>query len=152
LKRRNFVLGLAGLGGIGALAGWDIARVTPEDAVVMVLRKRLNYLTLDEAGVWQFARDCVTRMPVSSAKLRIIAAIAPIYSRLPTSPDTYAGSLTRFGEERIVTRYLLSSDFFVGGADEQRVVHYLAYFDALRACSNPFARPVLAQDQTIGST
>jgi hypothetical protein len=37
--------------------------------------------------------------------------------------------------------YLLSSDFFVNGADAGQLVRYLRLYDPVRACGNPFARP-----------
>ena len=46
----------------------------------------------------------------------------------------------RHGEERVVSAFLLSSDFFVNGADTSRIVRYLGFYDPLKACSNPFAR------------
>jgi len=39
--------------------------------------------------------------------------------------------------------YLLSSDFFQNHADESRTVRYLAYYDLLIPCQNPFARPAV---------
>jgi len=41
-----------------------------------------------------------------------------------------------------VTQYLISSDFFKNGADKNRTVNYLGYYDPMVACNNPFARPV----------
>jgi hypothetical protein len=45
----------------------------------------------------------------------------------------------RRGEDRVVTTFLLSTDFFELGSDEARAVHYVDFFDPLR-CGNPFAR------------
>jgi len=38
-----------------------------------------------------------------------------------------------------LSHFLLSTDFFVNGADESRVVQYVAYHDKTLPCSNPFA-------------
>jgi hypothetical protein len=67
---------------------------------------------------------------------------------LPLSGINVLTNGIRHGEERIVTKYLLSSDFFSSGADESKTVHYVRLFDALRGCCNPFARPVV---ETAGS-
>ena len=153
MTRRGVVAGLAGLGGIGAFVGWDFAHSTKEDGVATILYKRLDYLTLDPVGVRQFAQDYVKNMAtqISGEKLREVAALGMIYRLLDPSPDNIVSRITRFGEDRIVTRYLLSSDFFLLGSDERRTVRYLNFFDALRACSNPFARPVVTDAQTSES-
>jgi hypothetical protein len=117
---------------------------TEQDAVITILYKRLDYLKLDEAGVQQFARDFIARTAMRQEKLRLVAAFAPLYRQLPTSPDNVLSHATRLGDDRVVNRYLLSSDFFATGADESRIVRYVGYFDPMRACGNPFARPVLA--------
>jgi hypothetical protein len=151
IKRRHFMLGLAGLGGVVGILGWRIIHATQEDAVITILHKRLDYLKLDDAGVRQFARDFVAKTAISGGKLRLIAAFSPLYRRLVLSPDNFLSHATRFGEERVVTRYLLSSDFFTTGADETRTVHYVDFFDPMRACGNPFARPVLESRHTTDS-
>ena len=38
-----------------------------------------------------------------------------------------------------LAQFLLSTDYFINGADESRVVHYVMFFDKTRPCSNPFA-------------
>jgi hypothetical protein len=140
ITRRKLVLGLAGLGGVAAFIGWRVGSATQEDAVLTILRKRLDYLQLDEAGVRQFARDFVANTTISGGKLRLIAAFSPVYRRLVFSPDNFLAHATRFGEERVIARYLLSSDFFTNGADETRTVRYVGFFDPMHACGNPFAR------------
>jgi len=152
MQRRNLLLGLAGLGVLGATLRWSGASLAPEDAVKTIIYKRLDYLPLDGAGVNQFAADYVSAMNISGAKLRLIGAFAPIYRRLSSAPGHFLYFATRYGEERVVTRYLLSSDFFASGADENRVVRYLGFYDPLRACGNPFARPVLVRDAAANST
>ena len=69
-----------------------------------------------------------------------MVTLGPIYRRLDLGDRNSLTAAIRHGEERIVTNYLLSSDFFVNGADESRTVRYLGFYDPLRACSNPFAR------------
>ncbi len=43
-------------------------------------------------------------------------------------------------EEFLATDFLLSSDFFWKGADASRTVQYIALYDKMRPCGNPFAR------------
>ena len=138
LSRRTFLFGGAAAVGLAALR---LGLTQPEDAVVTVLRKRLSYLKLDEAGLRAFAHDYTAAGKMARGKLRLIAALAPLYRWLPADDST--PTAVRHGEERVVSAYLLSSDFFVNGADEQQPVGYLGLFDPWAnplACQNPFAR------------
>jgi hypothetical protein len=146
IKRRHFIWGLVAGGSVAALLGLRIGLSSREAGVIAILRKRLPYLKLDENDLHQFAREFLTKAEMSPAKLRLIAAFAPLYGRLSTSPEHLVARTLRFGEERIAARFLLSSDFFTNGADETRVVRYVGFYDPLRACGNPFARPVLLTD------
>ncbi len=137
IKRRYLLLaGLAGLIGIRFAMSSDI------DAIVMVLRKRLNYLDLDAAGLRAFARDLVAANQISEIRLRALSAISPLYEQYDSSAQGALPHAIRHGEERIVSDYLLSSDFFANGLDEKRIVHYLGFYDPLKACANPFARRI----------
>jgi hypothetical protein len=148
IKRRHFIWGLVAGGTVAALLSWRIGSSTRQDGVIAILRKRLPYLKLDDQGLHEFARDFLTKAEMSTAKLRLIAAFAPLYGRLSNSPEHLVARSLRFGEERIAARFLLSSDFFANGADETRIVHYVQFYDPMRACGNPFARPVLLPDAT----
>lgn len=146
-KRRQFLtLGIAGVAGLTGIAAWRFAHGDQENIIVEVVRKRLDYLTLDDQGLRDFARDLVSREILSSTKLRFLDAIGPVYTRLPNLSDFGPLDTLYHGEERIVSFYLLSSDFFQNGADVNKVVRYREYYDPMEnpvPCSNPFARPVL---------
>jgi hypothetical protein len=133
------VIAAAGAGLLG-VGGWRFLRSHDEEAILMVLRKRLGYLHLDEAGMRAFASDLASRKLVSSGKLRLMVTLGPLYRRLALNERNSITAAIRHGEERIVTNYLLSSDFFINGVDETRTVRYLGFYDPLHACSNPFAR------------
>jgi hypothetical protein len=141
MKRRYFLL--SGLAGVCGLAAWRFACSSDEAAVAKVVHKRLSYLNLDPAGVQQFARDLTAARFISSARLQFIDAVGPLYTRPALSSDNRLDNAVRHGEDRVVTLYLLSSDFFKHGADESRIVSYLHYYDPMIACGNPFARPVI---------
>lgn len=148
-SRRQFLA--TAVAGIAALTTWRFIRGSDEDAIIAVLRKRLDYLILDEQGLRAYARDLVGEKIVSSRKLRLIDVAGPIYAHLDVS--SYGNALTRelrHGEERVVTLYLLSSDFFLKGADETKIVRYRGYYNPvrqLRPCSNPFSRPLVIQSR-----
>jgi hypothetical protein len=138
MNRRNvFLLGLTGIAG---LVGLRLAISSDEDAITDVLRKRLAHLLLDEQGLKTFARDLASKHKVASSRLLLVSAAAPIYSRISFDGQSALSHSIRHGEERIVTDYLLSTDFFINGADESRLIRYLGYFDPMKACANPFAR------------
>ena len=143
-KRRQFLA--AGIAGVTGLMTWRFIRSSDENAIIAVLQKRLDYLLLDENGLHAFARDLIAQRIIARNKLRMLDVAGPIYTQL--SVTSYGNALThavRHGEERIVSLYLLSSDFFLTGADETRMVRYLGYYDPIRnprPSSNPFARPI----------
>jgi len=137
-SRRTFLaVACAGLLGAG---GWRFFRAHDEDAILMVLRKRLDYLKLDPAGMQAFARDLASRKLLSRTRLRLMMTFGPLYRRFDLNGQNFLAVAIRHGEERIVSNYLLSSDFFINGADQSRIVQYLGFYDPLHACSNPFAQ------------
>jgi hypothetical protein len=142
MQRRNFLFAAAA--GVGALLAWRAGGASDRAAIAKVIHKRLHYLRLEESGVQRFAADMSSRQVVSSLRLRVIDAAGEFYTRLSPSPGSRLDNAIRHGEERIVTQYLISSDFFTHGADKNRVVNYLGYYDPLVACNNPFARPAVA--------
>ncbi len=141
LSRRHVLLASAGVA--AAALGWRALRPDAQHAAIAtVIYKRLAYLQLDPAGVQQFAEDLVAIRMISPARLKIIAMIAPVYSHIDFAGENSLSRSVQHGEERIASQYLLSSDFFVNGSDLQRQVRYLGYYDAVKACGNPFARPM----------
>jgi hypothetical protein len=142
--RRRFLLsGLAvvAVAGVGVIG---FGRMGAESHIVKVIRRRLSYLKLDEAGVHAFAKDQVDallakRPSWSRLKYHYQAAFGKQFTRYNRSSDTRTRSQRL--EDNFVSSYLLSSDFFVNGADESRRVRYLAFYDPLRPCGNPFWRP-----------
>jgi hypothetical protein len=150
MRRRSFLAGITGAGTLAGLSTWRWLSVRPQDVVIGVLRKRLHYLQMDEAGLARFADDVVARDTISPLRLRALGAFMPFYRHLALSSREGWVWKVRHGEERIITVYLLSSDFFLHGAREDRAVHYLGYYDPIRnlaACSHPFARPVIPSSE-----
>lgn len=139
MQRRQFFN--VGAGALAALAIWRLSR-SDHEAIAMMLYTRLSYLKLEADGVRRFARDFAARNDLSSTRLHLISALGPAYRHLTNSPvSAHVFSAVHHGEERIITNYLIGSDFFINGADENRLVHFLGLLDPLQACSNPFSRP-----------
>jgi hypothetical protein len=143
-RRHLLVVATATVVGTAGLGAWRYLYGTDESAIIAVLRKRLHYLQLDEQGLLAYAKDLVAAGIVSSGKLRLLDAARPVYTHLvPTRLSALTRELNH-GEERIVSQYLLSSDFFQNGNDEKRLVRYRQYYDPIGQigpCSNPFSRP-----------
>jgi hypothetical protein len=137
-SRRQVIAGV--LGGLAVVSGWRYWRSNEEAAILLVLRKRLDYMQLDPQGARAFAADMAASHLLSRTRLKLIGTFAPLYTRFGLNGHDALQETIRHGEERVVSNYLLSSDFFVNGADTTRTVHYLGFYDPLKACSNPFAR------------
>ena len=144
MKRRQFLLGglavvaVAGLGVIG------FGRGAAEAKIVSLVRQRLSFLRLDEAGLKAFAHDhlgvLLAKRPTWNRwKYHFLSVFSKSITRWNTSTDK------RTRSERIVdnmaSTYLLSSDFFLNKADQSQVVSYISLYDPMRPCGNPFARP-----------
>jgi hypothetical protein len=141
MKRRYFLV--SGFAAACGLIGWRFACSSGEAAIVKVLHKKLGYLKLDADGVQRFARDLTASKTISGVRLRIIDAAGRLYTGTELSADNRLDNGIRHGEDKVVTDFLLSSDFFKNGADQTRSVHYLGLYDPMIACGNPFARPVI---------
>lgn len=142
--RRKFLLGLGSVGVLGGLGLWGFGRDGIENAIVSVLRKRLDFLNLHEPGLNAFAADQTSKIlakRVSMGRLRyhFLSAVSSSFKRYERA--SVARTRRERAEDLLVSTYLLSSDFFINGSDESREVRYVAYYDAMRPCNNPFARP-----------
>lgn len=144
-RRQLLAIAAATLTATTGLVAWRFIQGSDADAIVSVLRKRLGYLILDEAGLRAFAQELTARKMVSSSRLRLLDFAGPIYTQLIPSRGTSWTHELQHGEERIVSLYLLASDFFLNGADETKTVRYRRFYDPLNnpdTCSNPFSRPL----------
>ncbi|MGO8858689.1 MAG: hypothetical protein ACLQO1_23775 [Steroidobacteraceae bacterium] len=144
MNRRRAILGGLAAVGLAGLAAWGLGHVALEAEIASILRRRLGFLKLDPNGVHAFAKDQTDatfhkKIPTwNRLRYHLLAAAAPSYKRFFRSNDTRS-RVARL-EDNLISTYLLSSDFFLNGADESRTVNYVAYYDPLRPCQNPFAR------------
>lgn len=144
MRRRRFLFGLAGLATTAAaLMGWRYRQVTAQEAIVSIVRDRLHYLRIDPDGLRRFAADVLAAEDISHVKLRSLVAAGPLARHLPLPAGSALAAGIAYGEDRLVSEFLLSSDFFSHGRDVARVVRYVARYDPIRPCGNPFARPPL---------
>jgi len=138
---RRKLIGAGIIVAAAGFAGWRFKRSTVEEAVIIIIKGRLDYLKLEETGIRTFARELAERNAINPGKLRATSALGSLYMSLSRSTThTFLGKALLHGEERVTTLYLLSSDFFRNGADVSKVVNYVRYYDPTFACGNPFAR------------
>jgi hypothetical protein len=144
MERRSFLFGGAGLALIAGLGVWG-ADAFSQQEIVSGVRRKLSFLKLDDAGLHAFAKDYINSMLAKRPswyrwKVHFNSLFArSAASRWGISTDN-RGKRDRL-EDYLATLYLLSSDFFPAGADDTKVVGYVALYDPMRACGNPFARP-----------
>ena len=144
IGRRKFISGILAAGASIYIGGWWFFKVRKGDAsdyIISVLRKRLDYLTLDNDGLKRFARDFQER---TSPRRRYwnswLGILSPVYAvfdfyKITPQPKRFSSF-----ETEIVTQYLLGSDFFIYDADTNRTIHYLQFYDTFETgCANPFA-------------
>lgn len=140
MDRRKFIrYGLIGGGSI--LSGWVVWRLSKdrEQIVVEVLQEALDYLQIDPAEMRRFAHDVLQQAQWSWGKLQAYNWLRLIRK----DPRNTAAFLSQ--------AFLLSSDFFLKGANEQQPVQYLGLYDPYRTpCRNPFWQRLITGDPTSG--
>ncbi|RKZ41103.1 MAG: hypothetical protein DRQ49_06120 [Gammaproteobacteria bacterium] len=111
--------------------------------IFAVFEKRLSYLKWDKAQVMSFIKDFIThtRNKGYLKKVRSLSFFYPLYAHSNLLERTSLASKLHNFEERIITKFLLSTSFFREGADETKPVKYLSYYDPYKMpCKNPFAQ------------
>lgn len=140
MSRRGFLALLAG-GLAAALGAYAFAWGDPTRIVVAILRRRLGFLKVEDGVFEVFSREYVASRPENRRQLSMLAVVAwptsfvTVYRFLPM------GHPVRRLEDNVVTRFLMSTDFFQHYADQSRNVRYLAFYDPPgTACQNFVAR------------
>lgn len=148
ISRRRLIVGGLGAAGAVGLGIYGLGRVGFQMEVASIVRRRLGFLKLDDAGVRAFAKDQTRatfgkKVPTwNRLRYHLLASGTSSFKRFYRSADR--PSRADMFEDALVSTYLLSSDFFWNGSDESRKVGYVAYYDPNRPCNNPFARPAVA--------
>jgi hypothetical protein len=147
MQRRTLLIAGAGLFSVAGLGIWVLGPRAVEAVLASTLHRRLPYLNLDAQGVKDFAADHFAKLSAKRMSLqRLKYHVATSFSHSSKQFGYSSGpprTRVEQAEDLLVETYLMSSDFFINGADESRLVKYVAYFDPMRACSNPFSRPVI---------
>lgn len=142
--RRTFMLSGLATATIGSIATMYAVN-DAEDFIVRVVRRHLPDLDISQADMATFAADFLlyeTRL-TSDARLRLAMKFHQVlFSDVVRRfmPDIYVRRLEK-AERIILTKFILSTNFFVRDQAAGTKVQYIAFADPYRSgCGNPFAR------------
>jgi len=143
LSRRAFITRLtAGLIVFVAApyAAYQLRYGKATKVVIAILGRRLGYLDVAPGDFERFASEYVEYKRAQAKQLAKLAVVSfpltyvTLYRWLPM------GHPLRRLEDNVVTKFLLSTDFFLRGGDESRRIEYLSFYEPrLAPCRNPFA-------------
>src|SRR4051812_1845325 len=140
LSRRTFLaMSLSGLGALYGIYKWRLGDAG--DVIIAILKRRIGYLQTEPGSLRTFADEYIAAQRDYESQLRALSMVAlPLQVASPYAWLKPGRALRRL-EDNVVSRYLLSTDFFQNGADEGQPVRYVAFYDPYAApCRNPFAR------------
>jgi hypothetical protein len=136
MNRRKFLLLSSAAGGVAVLGGLTYARTDHYSRWIQeILHRDLPGYTLEPNGLTQFVDEYFNRQH-GDIRLRLFAAAEGIMDIDPVLPATKARKVVE-EERRILTKFLLGSDFFANYPGGPKVITYQGM---PRACINPFAR------------
>jgi hypothetical protein len=143
LSRRAFLAGV--VGGVAVLVAmpyvfyhWRFGK--PTKIIIAILKRRVGYLKTEARSFERFATEYVDYKREYVAQLARLSVIALPFTYVTLYRWLPMGHPLRRLEDNVVTKYLLSSDFFMHGADESRTVKYLSFYEPQHVpCRNPFA-------------
>ncbi|MCA6078775.1 hypothetical protein [Fulvivirga sedimenti] len=111
-----------------------------EHIVRRIIKNDLNSLKINDEIIDKFIKEALNNGYLSSfdAKKKWLIRI---YDRLPVGwvKFPFEGKYHQYRSE-IIADFLLSTDFFLNGMDEQKQINYLGFYNPYsRPCSNPFS-------------
>jgi hypothetical protein len=145
ISRRKFLLATVPAAVSLYISGWWFFKVRNSDAtdiVIQILKNNLSYLKLKDEDLATFAESLQQTLTGNIRQQISWAGIMrPIYSQVNIfSLSSLTRSTFAEFEEYVISKFLLSTDFFINNADENRNITYLGFYPYERPCSNPFAR------------
>ncbi len=143
LTRRRWLAGaLAGSGVVACYGLFKWFYGDPKEITLAVLRRRLGHLRVSDDTLDRFAEDYAGWKDRAGLLSRLSVVALPLRVFSPYELLEPGASLRRL-EDSVVSQFLLSTDFFLYGADEGRELQYLSFYDPMTAvCRNPFYEPV----------
>ena len=125
-------------GGFLGLIGFYAYENRYKDLIVEILQDNLTYLNLEGIDLYAFAEDFINDRGTYGVRGHFLALAYPVI-RHASFLNIERAQVERF-EYRVVSRFLLSTDFFANGAIEALPIRYVAFSNPYRRpCANPFA-------------
>lgn len=145
LSRRRFLLAVVPASASLYVGGWwffNVRKGESSQIIISILKKRLHYLNISDQTLEAFASDIQTSLPSGYRHtLSWAGMLEPAYSCVDIFHVTSRTKrIFEEVEEYIISKFLLSSDFFYNNAREDREVQYIGLYQYASFCSNPFAR------------
>lgn len=129
------------LGGGYGLLKWFTAE--PADIIIAILKRRIGYLNVDRDTFKVFAGDYVKWKAGEGRKLKMLSVVSFPAQHISPYDLLPQGNPVRRLENNVVSQFLLSTDFFQNGANENRKIHYRQFYNPLvTICANPLMRKV----------
>jgi hypothetical protein len=137
ITRRRLLGGT--LAGLAGLMGFYVFEHRFQDLIVSILEDNLSYLDLGDIDLYAFADEYIADEGSFGMKGTLYALGYPVIKRAEFL-NLEREETTMFNQ-RMLERFLLSTDFFWNDADETRKIQYLAYNNPIHSpCANPFAQ------------
>lgn len=135
-NRRHFIVAALSAVGLGGIYSWNRYRASRAAWVEQTVRRNLPGVTLDESSLAQFVRS-VLESDLLEPQTHRVAVFAErmvpwLTDRIPKARD----GLEKL-ERRVLTEYLLGSNFFRVADPKQETI---VYSGPIGVCANPFAR------------
>ena len=112
----------------------------PTNVIIAILKRRVGYLKNEPGSFERFAQEYVDFKRDYLRQLTRMSVIALPFTYVTLYRWLPMGHPLRRLEDNVVTKFLLSTDFFIHGADESRNLKYLSFYEPqLAPCRNPFA-------------
>jgi hypothetical protein len=137
MKRRKFLLLATAAGGFALLGGGAAFVMTDHYRgwIRDILHRGLPGYTLEPKGFAQFVDEFFANQR-RNTQLRLFAAVDGVMDIEPALPAAKANTIAA-EERRILTRFLLGSDFFANYPGRSKEI---TYSGMPAACINPFAK------------
>lgn len=134
-RRRNFLKALM-VGGLALTAAGTILWRTNQETniIVAILENKLGKLKISDDAFLLFANEYVIEKEQFKKQFTYLSLLSNIFTVMTPYALLPMNHPLKRMEDNIVSNFLLSTDFFQNGADINKKVNYLGFYD-------PYKRP-----------
>jgi hypothetical protein len=140
-RRRNFLKALI-VGGFALTAAGTILWRTNQETniIVAILENKLGKLKISDDAFLLFANEYVREKEQFKKQFTYLSLLSNIFTVMTPDALLPMNHPLKRMEDNIVSNFLLSTDFFQNGADINKKVNYLGFYDPYkRPCANFFS-------------